>query len=149
MEEFKPEISVKSLPAADVSMLSIDSTITSKYVYPVKRPVEYENDFLIQVKASEIRKIRKKLNEKDQCNFPFHEVLLGVSSITFGAFISALITGVELNFSIVSIVAYIVCPVITAGTFVAYYFNRKINNNSIEALVETILDLLVDPDNAS
>lgn len=148
-EVFKPIETAGSLPVADISYSNtgVNGTdqVTTNYQYDVKRPAEYQNDFIIEVKASQIRRIKEKIANVSESKYPIHEILLGVSSVSIGAFLSALISGVKLD-SCLGIIMYLICPVIASGTGVAYFFTRYMNLTTIKDLASSIDENLIDPD---
>lgn len=74
--------------------------------------------------------------------FPWADVLLGIASIFAGAFISAFASGVSLEWSVRSVVFYILSPVLAVGCGVAYFFTRKIEEADVHELAEHIREYL-------
>lgn len=145
-EEFIPKESTISLPIADITIKKNNEVVTTNYEYAVKRPKEYENDFMVEVKASYLRKARSILEPSThKRKFPIHEVLLFFASTALGSSLGAIISGIEID-SILGILMYVICPIITVGTFVSYIFLRRNKILAIQDLADKVLEYIVDPD---
>lgn len=77
---------------------------------------------------------------------PWAEMLLGLSSLFAGAFLSAIISGVALEANWRSVVFYIISPAVAAGCGVAFFFLRKQNQTTAKSLADHIVEFLPDVD---
>ena len=107
-----------------VNVIGSESNGTLQYsqIFDVKVPKANKK---VLVDAGVIKKIQLLCAQAKTEKFPFAEVFLGVASLFWGAFLSALISGVSYEASFVSILSYNVCPVGGVGFGVAYFFCRK------------------------
>jgi hypothetical protein len=142
---FIPEESARSLPMADAKVNSEINPSMTQYYYQVKQPEEDINDFLIEVRASKLRNIRKKVSQLTNPKFPWYELLLGVSTTALGAFFSGLLSDITLDSS-QGIIVFIICPLISVGAGVGYFFKRYVDLKIPKLLAEDLLDELVDPE---
>lgn len=134
------------MPAADTVIISSgNENATTDYQYIVRRPEEYENDFMVEVRASSLRKIRNIIVPAKNQKFSFHELFLSISFLCLGATISALSTGILLD-SLEGRLLYILCPVISTGTLVSYIFIKKSNLQNLSNFATLVEENLVDPD---
>lgn len=147
MNEFVPIETASSLPVADATLSTNSKIVTTNYEYPVKQAEEDKNDFIVEVKASKLRKVRSKLELLANERFPLYECLLGIASAFLGAFLSGLASDMVLNSS-KGIIIFIVCPIVATGTGVAYFYQRRISVNPPKVLINDIMDDLADPDKA-
>lgn len=123
-----------------------DSLYTS-YTYEVRVPKQYKDDFMVQIRASDLKKIRKYCYEAKNSKLSWNEILLSVIGLTLGATISAIISKIPFEYkSFVSIFSYNICPLITVGLMVWYWNNRKENMQNINDLVDKIEECIIDPD---
>jgi hypothetical protein len=124
-----------------------ESTLYTSYQYEVRIPNQYKGEFMVEMRASDLRKVRKYCNEAKKSKFPINEILLAILGITVGVIITAFMDKIpfkELTFA--SIFSYNICPVITVAFSVLYYKNRKENIQNINELVEKIEEYIIDPD---
>lgn len=133
-------------PVANISTSNTPNDLVSTYEYEVKIPDEYRNDFIIQIKASDLRKARKVLLQAKGNRFPLSELLLGLSTTAFGCLFGALCSGVQLDTPL-GVVMYCIVPVIAIGAFVAYLFVRKNSINEANSIADQALEILIDPEN--
>lgn len=143
--QFIPEETISSLPVADITIAQDKEVMTTNYQYPVKRPAEYQNEFMVLVKASNLQKVREVLLQAKSVKFPIHEVLLGISSISIGATLGALSAGIKLD-TFLGKLMYVLCPLITVGSFVSYVFTRRDNLKSVKDFADEIEEYIVDPE---
>ncbi len=144
-EPFVPEETASSLPMADAKMNPANGPGVTPYYYQVKQPEEDLNDFIIEVRASKLRNIRKKISQLANSSFPWHELLLGISTTALGAFFSGLLSNISL-LSLQGKFVFILCPVIAMGAGVGYFFKRYVDLKIPKILAEDLLNELVDPD---
>lgn len=125
-----------------------DKSIYVKYEYPVKIPKQYTDDFLVEIRASDLRKVRKCCEKAKNNKFSINELVLSIAGITIGAVISAIVGKIPLNEnSLASIFSYNICPMLSVGLLVYYFKSRKENMQNINDLVEKIEEYIIDPDN--
>lgn len=127
----------------EVKLTNDDEITTTSYTYEVKQPKSYAKDFMICMKASDIKKIRDILNKATKSKFPIHELLLGISTTGLGFFLSIIFSEQEYNKWI-----YIITVAISIGTFVAYLFLRERNVVEINEVSKEILQYIENPDDA-
>ncbi|MEM5018636.1 hypothetical protein WKH31_20305 [Metabacillus indicus] len=144
-DSFVPKETASSLPMADAKMDPTNGNGVTSYYYQVKQPNEEKNDFLIEVRASKLRNIRRKVSQLADSRFPWHELLLGVSTTSLGAFFSGLLSDISLS-STKGIFVFILCPVIAMGAGVGYLFKRYVDLKLPRIMAKELLDELVDPD---
>lgn len=100
----------------------------------------------IAINISAIRKIRYECACAKENKFTYAELWLGLSTLFFGAFFSALISKIPYKVNFLSIFFYSVCPVLGGIFSVAYFFCRKNNNRDIVQLAEKIEEYIIDPE---
>jgi len=147
-EQFEPEETAISLPVADIVLNNESGGVTTSYRFPVKQPDEDRNDFIVEIRASKLKKVRDKLEILSNEKFPLHEVLLGIATSSLGAFLGGLASDIPLT-TIIGKIFYVGCPVIFAGTGVAYFFVRYINLTLPKIVARGLLEEIVDPDKTS
>lgn len=96
----------------------------------------------VLIDNNEIKKIITTCKVAKKSRFPLAELLLGLSSLLFGAFLSALISQIPYELCFLSIMFYTVCPAGGLTSGVAYFFCRKDEVCSVRQLAEKIEDCL-------
>lgn len=144
-EHFPAPAPVAAQPAADVRAPQVGEGNQVTYTYPIRQPEEDFNDFQVGVRASLLKRCRVRLQAIAAQGFPLPEVLLGISTLTAGAALSAVISGVPLG-SWRGVVFFVILPMVAAGSGVAYVMLRRFGLRSTEHLAEEILNDLPDPD---
>jgi hypothetical protein len=148
MDDFAPPPpNAEPLPVADVE--ANEASEASKNVeyeaYPVRKPEEDLSDFKIQVRASTLIRCRTKLAKVAQSRFPWHEVLLALSTLAAGAFLGALPAGLQAG-TAGAIFFYTILPVVAVASFVAYLFLRRAMLRDPADIAADALAELPDPD---
>lgn len=144
---FEPIDTTMNSTVADVKINNMDiENTTTTVTYEIKQPVEYKNDFYVNLRASDIKKVRKYCDDAQKSNFPLSEILLATATTCIGCFLGALASNVQLN-STKGILMYLGSLVIGTGTAVAYFFVRKNTIKDINALCNNIKEFIVDPEN--
>jgi len=149
LETFEPKRTTKSLTVAEVKLTNNKTGSTghtTTHTYPVVQPQEYNDEVMVNIKASDIRRVRNLCVEVKDYQFPWHELFLGIATILFGGLFGALATGVNLD-SGLGIVFYIICPIIGTACFVSYVFIRGNQIKEIHELTRVIEEYIPDPDN--
>lgn len=143
---FEPIDTTTNRTVANVSIdnSNIGEAITT-LTYPIKQPEGYANDFMVNLRASEIRRVRKYCDDAKVSKFPWCELLLALSTTSIGCFLGSLASDVELN-SLKGIIMYVVSLVIATGSFVAYLFMRKGAISDVNDLADKVKEYIVDPD---
>lgn len=118
-------------------------TLQYEQKYNVVLPPEEKK---IAINISAIRKIRYECACAKENKFTYAELWLGLSTLFFGAFFSALISKIPYKVNFLSIFFYSVCPVLGGIFGVAYFFCRKNNNRDIVQLAEKIEEYIIDPE---
>jgi amino acid transporter len=141
-----PPSSATGLPAADVQAAVAGGTVVHQ-AFPVRRLESELNDFFVQVRASTLNRCRSRLAKVTKARFPWHEVMLGVSSLAFGAFLGALPADLKAA-TFQAVVFYTLMPIVGVGSGVAFFFLRhKSGSDAVQEADEVLADL-PDPDKA-
>jgi len=89
-KEFKPAVKFL-IPTPDVKIETTEQdNITTTRQYPVVVPKAERDDFMIQVRASQINEIREVCDGIKDEKFPVSEIILFVTSALIGSTISAM-----------------------------------------------------------
>lgn len=144
-QSFPAAAPVVAQPAADVKAPQVGEGSQVTYTYPIRQPEEDFNDFQVGVRASLLKRCRERLRAVTKEPFPLPELLLGVSTLTIGATLSAVISGVSLN-SWRGVLFFVTMPAVAVGSGVAYGMLRRFNQRAARQLAENILADLPDPD---
>lgn len=147
--------SATSVPAADVTA-PVNSGQIIHQSFPLRQPEEEANEILVQVRGSSLRKIRRRLDSLVSPRFPWPEVLLGLSTLSFGGSLGAVASrtawatvenGVAtLNW--VAFVFYALFPMIGVGAAVGYASLRYFTARNASSVAQDMLEELPDPDRA-
>lgn len=87
---------------------------------------------------SSIDNIKNECKKAKETKFSFAELLLGISSLLLGAFLSAIMSQVTYELQILSVIFYTICPALGLGCGVAYFFCRKNEIDDIKKFAEKI-----------
>ena len=90
------------------------------------------------VDVSLIDNIKNECKKAKETKFSFAELLLGISSLLLGAFLSAIMSQVKYELQILSVIFYTICPTLGFGCGIAYFFCRKNENDDIRKFTEKI-----------
>lgn len=143
---FEPIDTTTNSTVASVSISDTDNEeVTTTQTYQIRQPEEYKNEFFVNLRSSDIRKVRNLCENAKISKYPYHELLLGISTTFLGGLLGGLASNIELT-SLLGIILYIVSPVISTSSFVAYLFVRKNSIKDINELVEDIEEYIPDPD---
>jgi len=140
-----PEPQVVSLPAADVTAPDTTQENLRHVAYPLRKPEEEHAEFIIEVRASVLARVRRKLTELAKAEFPWPEFLLGISTAALGASLGAIPAGIDIKKPI-GLVYFIAFPVICTGTGVAYFMLRRNSIVDASRVAKEILEDLPDPE---
>lgn len=141
--EFKP--AVMYFPTPDVKVeTSEQDNITTTRQYPVVVPKSERDDFMIQVRASQINEIRESCDGIKDEKFPTSEVILFVTSALIGSTISALFSDLKItdNWGKIN---FIVFPIVCAVLGTNYFFRRKDNLKNLFEIAQQVLKKLPNP----
>ncbi len=141
-----PPPTAAGLPAADVQASVAGSAVVHQ-AFPVRRPESELNDFVVQVRASTLTRCRSRLAKVSNARFPWHEIMLGISSLAFGAFLGALPADLKAG-TYLAILFYTVMPILGVGTGVAFFFLRHKSGSDAAQEANEVLGDLPDPDKA-
>lgn len=135
-KEFKP--AVKYFPTPDVKVeTSEQDNITTTRQYPVVVPKAERDDFMIQVRASQISDIRETFEGVKNEKFPTAEVILFVTSALIGSTISALFSDLKITDGWGQI-NFIVFPILCAVLGTIYFFIRKDSIKNIYEIAQQV-----------
>lgn len=102
----------------------------------------YDKLTSIAVEEKNIQKIKEICRNAEEPHMPAAEICLSISSLFAGAFFSAIISGIQMEFSWKAIVFYILCPMIAVGCGVAFFFLRHNEQISVNTIAIRILENL-------
>lgn len=146
MNEMNPSPSSATLvPAADVTAPPPEGSSVVHQAYPLKQPEEEINEFLVQVRGSVLRRVRRKLGGLIHTRFPWPEFLLGLSTLSAGGALGAVASGVVWN-TCEAVIFYLILPVLAVGSGVAYVLLRQLAARSASLVAQDLLEELPDPD---
>ena len=143
---FEPIDTTSNCTVADIKIKNTSmNTPVAVMTYVIKQPDEYAKDFIVGLRASEIRKVRKCCEEAKKNKFPWCEILLAISTSCVGCSLGAFASSVALN-SLKGVFMYIISLIIATGTFVAYLFMRKTSVTDVNDLAEKVKEYIINPD---
>lgn len=127
------------------NIISQDTNNELQYNHKISVKVPEPGEMtLVDVKS--INKIKNECNKAKNNHFPCAEVLLGVSTLLIGAFLSALMSQISYELKFLSVLFYTICPTVGIGCGVAYFFCRKNDMYSAKQLAEKIEDYISNDD---
>lgn len=142
-KEFKP--AVKFFPTPDVKVeTSEQDNITTTRQYSVVVPKSERDDFMIQVRASQINDIREIFEGVKNEEFPTSEVILFITSALIGSIISAIFSDLKITDGWGK-VNFIVFPIICAILGTIYLFLRKDSIKNLYDVAQQVLKKLPNP----
>lgn len=140
--------SARLMPAADITAPHAGSNVTTtQRSLPVKLPEKDAGDFVIEVNASDLRRIRRTVESCRECTLPRHDLLLGLACLFAGSAMSAVISQVALS-SWQGVLFYILAPVVATGALVWYLCDRRLDSISASRLANDLLAEIPNPDRA-
>lgn len=143
---FKPDVSFLQSP--DILKFEGNEKKNTEYTtikMEVVRPNDDENDFIIQVRASLLKRIRDKLSPLCKQKFPLTEILLGVSTTLIGVVLSSIAADIKIE-ETKGIIIFVVLPVIAAICGTSYFFVRANNVVLISKFAQELLKEIPNPD---
>lgn len=137
-------------PITPATVADVRAPLTSEgsqvtYTYPIRQPERDLSDFQVGVRASVLKRCRSRLSSASAPTIPLGDLLLGVATLTAGAFLGALISNVPLD-SWRGVLFYILSPIVAAGTGVAFAFVRTSHGRQCYEVARDVLDELPDPE---
>ncbi len=99
---------------------------------------------VIAVDITVLDKICEKCQAIQETTFPFEEIFLSVASLLLGVFLNALVAGIKLDGSALSVFSYVVSPAIAVGCGVAYFFLKRTKHENAKQLTKEILEYIAD-----
>ena len=139
-----PPANATPLPVADVSAAAAGGNVEYES-FPVRKPESELNEFKINVRASTLTRCRARLAQISKPLFPWHEVALGISTLTTGAYLGALPADIKPG-TIQSFFFSTILLVIAVASFVAYLFLRRSMLRDPADVATEVLSDLPDPD---
>lgn len=98
----------------------------------------------VAIDLRDINKIKTLCRSVEKSYFPVAEVCLSAAGLFAGACLSAIISGIQIDSSLKSILFYSVSPGITIGCIVAFFFMRGKEHTFANTLATHILEYLPD-----
>ena len=145
MAEFQiPPPNADALPAADVSAAAIGGSVEYE-AFPVRKPEEDLSDFKVQVRASTLARCRTQLSRIRDPGTPWHEVCLGLSTLSAGAYLGALPSQIDSKSWLYPLFNTLL-PAIACAAFVGYVLLRRSASNEPAAIVSDVLQDLPNPE---
>lgn len=143
-----PQPNAEAIPTADIR-LPTGSGDYRHAAYPVKRPEEEINEFIVECRATTLKRCREKLMAIRDSSFPWHEIFLAVASLAIGTSLGALASEVSYTGSPrLWKFLFMFLPFVGVGTGIAYVFLRHQSVKVTAATAREILDVLPDPNNS-
>jgi uncharacterized protein YacL len=142
-KEFKPAVMYFPTPDVKVETTEQDNITTTRQ-YPVIVPKSERDDFMIQVRASQINEIRDTCDGIKDEKFPISEIILFVTSALIGSIISALFSDIKIT-DICGKINFILFPIVCAVLGTIYFFKRKDSIKSLFEIAQQILKKLPNP----
>lgn len=99
----------------------------------------------ITINYSDVEKLDKHCNMMKKRKYNCSELFLSSASLFLGAFLSAIISGINFNFTFISIMSYCICPTLGSSLLVAYFMIRSIHKNDEKALAEKVQEYIIEP----
>jgi hypothetical protein len=130
---------------ADVRAPRVGEGSQVTFTFPIHQPEGELSDFQVGVRASVLKRCRERLRKLATHQSQWGDLLLGMSTLAAGAFLSALTGDVSLS-SWRGVLFYCLSPVVAVGTGVAFIFLRKSSSGSVAELTRVLLEDLPDPD---
>jgi hypothetical protein len=143
-----PQPNVEVIPTADIR-LPTNSGDYRHAAYPVKRPEEEINEFMVECRATTLVRCREKLSAIRDSSLPLHEFLLAIASLAIGTSLGALSS--EITYTSNPPLwkfLFMLLPCIGLGAGIAYFFLRHQSNKVNGAAAKEILQDLPDPNNS-
>lgn len=143
-----PEANAESIPTADIR-LPEGSGDYRHAAYPIKRPEEEINEFIVECRSTTLNRCREKLQAIKNSPFPWHEILLAISSLAIGGCLGALSSDVSYSADpILWKTLFMLLPFVGMATGIAYAFLRYQSIKVAAATASEILKDLPDPKNS-
>lgn len=142
-KEFKPAVNFFPTPDVKIETTEQDNITTTRQ-YPVIVPKAERDDFMIQVRASQINEVREVCNDIKNEKFPTSEIILFVTSALIGSIISALFSNLKIT-DIWGKINFILFPIICAVLGTIYFFKRKDNVKNLFDIAQQVLKKLPNP----
>lgn len=130
--DIKMEPNVESLPAADITLSHGPEGLIQTESYPVLPHKESQNDYMVPIKISSLRRFKQKLEQIKDSKFQLDELFLAVSTLLLGSSISALASKVSIDTTL-GIWLLVVFPIIGFSSLVATIM-LKIMNHRIKKI---------------
>ena len=141
------EAETKSLDARLTTIPTNDAAYSSRREYAVKVPSEEKTDFVIEVRASTIRKIRENLENAKSIDKPIIDILLCCASLFGGGFLGSFAAVGTLT-GILKIFIVNICPVLSVGCFVAFFFLKSGLSQNKQLLIDQSIEMIPNPNDA-
>lgn len=128
-----------SFPTADMVAQTDGGDKTIHIELPVKIPDKDKNDYIINIRGSELKGWREKLAKLKEKPFPWAEVYLAASSSGFGASLSSLLSEQSIG-TTKGIIFFVLIPILATAGFAAYLHLRKLETVSATFIADILLE---------
>lgn len=142
-KEFKPAVLYFPTPDVKVTVTEEDEVTTTRQ-YPVIVPKSERDDFMIQVRASQINEIRETCNAIKNEKFAIAEIILFITSGLIGSIVSALFSNLKITDDWGK-VNFIFFPIMCAVLGTIYFFKRSENSKNLFEVAQQVLKRLPNP----
>jgi hypothetical protein len=140
-----PRPNVQAIPTADIHLPTSPGDYRHA-AYPVKRPEEEINEFMVECRATTLIRCRDKLSAIRDSSFPWHEILLAIASLVIGTSLGALSSEITYtNNPGLWRFLFMLLPSVGLSAGIAYFFLRHQSNKLNVATAREILQDLPDP----
>lgn len=144
----KLEEKAENSPVSDAKVTSLDGSIFSSYTYPVRTPNEDLNEFIVKVRAQNLRKARQSLKRILNLPFGWQDLCLFVASSSLGGSLGGFLVDLP-PWTWRFVLFWIVCPVAFAVGITGYMFLKKQSIVDIKSAAKTALDMIPDPEDTT
>lgn len=130
---------------SNVITQSDNDTLQYKKTFDIKMPKSEAAEYKIAINSSVLKKLYTCCDEIENNKFSWAELFLSISTLFFGAFLSALLSSVPYEIGFLNILFYSVSPVIGAVCLAGWFFCRGISMKDAHYLVTYIKENIPNP----
>ena len=138
---------VDNIPAADIRATASGEKVTRLREFEVRQTAEDRNDFVVEVRASVLRRARDRLGDLAHGRDFWPELLLAAATLLLGSALGAWQAGMACDAKRAPLF-YVAFPVAGAVALTAYVAIRLFGGRMERATATSIMDDLPSPDEA-